>query len=285
MLHLEMPRETPAIDLEAPSVPYPLATPGRRAIFEALTGGPCAWRTPAELAAELGREPESLTDELASLDVDGWLDVWERPEGPAVTLSALAAELLRVRLAECGGFLFRWVDADRPERDGYRTAGVMSAAALEELDLVVDPSAAPDADDPAGTAWPYPTRLLGDGLSPWPGPGPVGHDGASEGPAACPCCGGRPLSAREYCLVCDRWGLDDRLRAEAARRPSRPATPRDDRAEAEKLRARRRERRRARQAALARRKTGPARACGFVGPSPFARKPAARHQTRSTCGG
>ena len=51
-----------------------------RVVLQALCEGPVAWRTPAELAADLGWKLDTTCDVLADLDVAGWIAVWERPE-------------------------------------------------------------------------------------------------------------------------------------------------------------------------------------------------------------
>jgi hypothetical protein len=237
-----------------------------RTILDALTSGPRAWVTPGGLATRLGREAEALTDELASMDVAGWLDIWERPEGVAVTLSAWGAERLGVRLAECGGGLsYRWVEVGHPERAAFRARGVAAGAPLEDLDLVFDPAPPPDADldaldlpsddgdDPVDPATlPRPNRLVGDRLTPWPGPGADRPRGEASG---CPACRGRELGPRDYCLRCDRWGLDGRLRPvrrggasskARARNPRPEGTRAGPPPEAQRLRARRKARRRSR---------------------------------------
>ena len=50
---------------------------------------------------------------------------------------------------------------------------------------------------------PLPTLLLGQNLTPWPGPE------AFALAEVCPACAGAPLRPHMYCLGCDRWGLDE----------------------------------------------------------------------------
>ncbi len=236
--------------------------PAWNAILTTLTSGPLAWRTPTELASLLAWDLEQMTDELASMDIAGWLDVWERPgdEEVAVTLSAWGADRLGVRLAESGGGLsLRWVEAGQPEPVHLRAKGVIASASLEELDLVFDALPAPGAclddldsepvlseENPNGpTFWPAPTQLLGERLTPWPGPGPVAER-PGEVSKSCPVCQGRRLGPHQYCLRCDRWGLDHLLRPVPSReRPRAASHDRDDQA-ARKLRDRRKARRRLR---------------------------------------
>src|SRR5690606_6510073 len=133
-------------------------------------------------------------------DLAGWLDVWECPE-PAeirVTLSTWAANRLGVRLVEFGkGLESRWVEAGQPEPPHSRARGVAASGALEDLDLVLDSLPAPGSaaieldDDPTAAAKgshsrasrEAPILLIGDRLTPWPGP-------VGEGPDACPACQG-----------------------------------------------------------------------------------------------
>lgn len=45
----------------------------------------------------------------------------------------------------------------------------------------------------------YPTVLLGSGTAIWDN---IQH-------YTCPACGGRELCPEEYCLMCDKWGMDE----------------------------------------------------------------------------
>lgn len=207
-------------------------------VLNALTQGPSAWSTPRDLADRLDQDEPGLTDVLADLDVAGWISVWEREDGLVVTLSSWAADQLRVRIEEMGGgLLYRWVDAGNPEPSVLRARGVMRSRALEVLDLVLDPQPTPEEalealdfalwrlpDSPAprdldSARAPVPTLLIGEGLIPWPGPSP-------DAPR-CPSCQGRALDSHEYCLRCDRWGLDDTFGLRGRPRPTvhrRPAS-------------------------------------------------------------
>ncbi len=194
-------------------------------VLGALVAGPDAWSTPASLAQALGREESATTDLLADLDDGGWLAVWERDDSPTplVTLSPLGADRLGVRLVESGPEeLARWSSAGDPEPPTPRARHVCARGRGADLAFVPDPHPSPDqaaalADTPArpaghnGRSWPYPTMLIGQGLTPWPGPSP------GPTPAApCPACRDRRLVPHAYCLRCDRWGRDD---------PSSLATP------------------------------------------------------------
>jgi hypothetical protein len=73
-----------------------------------------AWLTPAGLARRLQRDAEALTDVLAVMDRDGWLQVWEQPESVMVTLSAWAARGLGARLVCAGPGGWRWAARQLP---------------------------------------------------------------------------------------------------------------------------------------------------------------------------
>lgn len=197
-----------------------------RATLAALPRGALAWRTPAEVAEALGRDVEETTDVLAELDVAGWIEVWDRPEGPAVTLSAWGAARLGVRLVEAGPDAApRWQDVGDPEPPSAPARGVGRPAALADLDRIADPLPPPDcaaesaelaASTDAGQAarvkpgrLPFPSLLLGSSYSnAWPEP-----RANAVLTSICDVCRARPLAPHEYCLCCGRWGLDDLLRA------------------------------------------------------------------------
>ena len=216
-------------------------------VIGALLGGAMAWRTPGEVAGALGWDDGAATDVLAELDVAGWLAVWEVEGGPVVTLSPLGAGRLGVRLVEVGAAeVARWAKAGDPEPPRPRARHVCSRRRAAEMDFVVDPYPTPDeaweiaergmrmAESPRESAHPadphsairiphpalpYPTLLIGQGLTPWPGPG-------REPSAPCPACGERPLGHHAYCLCCDRWGLDGLLAGPGRARPPRSGAPR-----------------------------------------------------------
>jgi hypothetical protein len=187
-------------------------------VLQSIRSAEDAWRTPDSIAAGLGWEAEPTWDLLASMDVAGWLAVWERPDGPVVTLSPLGAERLGVRLREHGSPVrLTWVPVDEPEPRGPRLPRSDSFAPgtgwQEAVDLGPPPDAGLNAPEPVRRpAGPRrPALLMGLRLSPWPGPRV--HPGDS-----CPACGCLPLPPHGYCLLCDRWGLDA-----APERPERPA--------------------------------------------------------------
>lgn len=231
-----------------------------RAILDAVRRGPCAWCTPLEVADTLGWDVEQACDEMASMDVAGWLDVWEQDDGPVVTLSALAAEVLRVRLDEFGREgTPRWIDMSEPEPSPPRARNVCLGDKGANFDFLVDPHPTPDqacelaeqcehaGSDPENY-FPRPRLLLGFGLTPWPGPSP-------EPESPCPACGSVALAPHAYCIRCDAWGHDAALKPGNPAAQPRPSSAlktqstreRDARRRTE--RARRKQRRRSRLAA------------------------------------
>lgn len=240
-------------------------------VMNALVVAPIAWRTPLEVASALGLGEEETTDLLCDLDLAGLIDVWDQAEGPVVTLSALAAERMGVRLIEVGmGETPKWARVGEPEPAALRSKHVCISEKAATLGFVADPSPTPDVAAERGergedrakalyanpALWkkadelPRPTVLVGLGLSPWPGP-------CNTPGSACPACGDRSLQPHMYCLYCDRWGLDRLLYStgaangvEAGRARTIPLEPDRsgyDRIQAEQLRARRKTKRLARQ--------------------------------------
>ena len=212
-------------------------------LLQAIVSAPLAWQTPAKLATLLGLDVGAASDALADLEVSGWIDPWEMGDTLYVTLSPGGADRLRVRLVMIGrSDAMRWASIDDPEPLPPRASG--RHVGLSALDFVADPAPGPDmALDAAeratrissekkaagNAAWidllPRPSRLLGSGLTPWPGP--------RRDPAhVCLGCGSLPLSESSYCLVCDRWGLDHCLAAiktrvagpKTVRNPAQPST-------------------------------------------------------------
>ncbi|HWE38567.1 MAG TPA: hypothetical protein VG406_18495, partial [Isosphaeraceae bacterium] len=96
-----------------------------RQVLGAVLGGAVAWQAPEEVAEALNWGVEATTDHLAALDAAGWLEVWERPAGPAVTLSALGAARLGVHLVEVGPDQRPcWSPIGEPEPPAPRARGV-----------------------------------------------------------------------------------------------------------------------------------------------------------------
>ncbi|MBV8229259.1 MAG: hypothetical protein JO329_04660 [Planctomycetaceae bacterium] len=192
------------------------------AVFNTLIAGPVACRTPAEVAAALGRDVEEVTDLLSALDVSGWLEVWDCESGPLVTLSSLAAERLQVHLVEVGvDESPRWAPVGDPLPSPPKAKYVSAAADAAALNYVIDLAPGPDivaeraeaaARSPSTSRGrgdkhakaeelPRPTFLVGQGLTPWPGPN-------QRRSAVCPACGHLRFRPHMYCLYCDRWGMD-----------------------------------------------------------------------------
>ena len=201
-----------------------------RAVIQALLEAPLAWQTPAELAHTLGWDVEELTDLIATLDAEGWLESWEGDDGhsPAVTLSVRTAYHYQARLIEQGPEQQpRWATNPQAETPHPRALGVFRGERSASLEMVIDPRDQPDvaleaaeeADDLLASPdhvrsgrdarlarMPRPTLLLGSGMTPWPGPGQQPRLGQ-----CCPVCHGEPLRSTMYCLSCDRWGLDHQI--------------------------------------------------------------------------
>lgn len=187
-------------------------------LLRAIIAAPNAWPTPSQLAQDLGWELSATVDLLADLDVAGWVVVWDRDEGPSVTLTSLAAERLGVHLVETGPEEEpRWWPVGDPEPPAPRAKNVCAKEDSAQLDFVVDPTPGPQDLAIAAEArsvpqvgvrgaWPRPKVLVGSGLIPWPGP----RENADH---VCPACGDQPLPPNAYCLRCDRWGLDQALSA------------------------------------------------------------------------
>lgn len=206
-------------------------------VMNDLLEAPAAWRSPAEIAAAIGRSDEELTDLLCDLDVAGWLSVWEGESGPLVTLSALAAQRLSVRLVEVGlSETPRWARIGDPDPPAIRSKNVCLSERAASLEFVADGAIPPDlaaergerAEAHAGSVPetppregrreepPRPSILLGLNLTPWPGP-------RDESRSICPACGDRTLGPQMYCLYCDRWGLD-RLTTDDSPGPPAPGS-------------------------------------------------------------
>ncbi len=191
-------------------------------VLNALLEGPVAWQSPAEVATALDRDAEETTDLICLMHVAGWIDVWECEAGPLVTFSPLAAARLQVHLVEVGVEESpRWARVGDPPPPLPRARNVCKAELAAALDYVIDPAPEPglaaeraeDVPRPTSTRHdhrigharindlPRPTLLIGQGLTPWPGPG---EDVRTD----CPACGNLGLQPHMYCLCCDRWGRD-----------------------------------------------------------------------------
>ena len=238
------------------------------AVLSALIGAPVGWRTPEELASDSGLDLSTISEALVDLDIAGWIHPWELAGKTLATLSPAGAERLRVRLIQVGrSDSMRWASIDDPEPPPPRPSGRCSFIHPEALARLLDPTPGAEAVaiiaeslaklarrkpaevDPAAAAAareqrlamvPRPTRLLGQGLTPWPGP-------AIAASGLCPGCSAHSLAANEYCLVCDRWGLDGLLATLLVRDPRstqsarrNPSTRSQDKALAQSAKAARR---------------------------------------------
>lgn len=83
----------------------------RESLVTEIAVGRLAWSEPRALARGLGATLAEVSDALAALSVEGWVDLWPLPWGEAVaTLTPLAAERLGLVLEERGrDELPRWV--------------------------------------------------------------------------------------------------------------------------------------------------------------------------------
>jgi hypothetical protein len=241
-----------------------------KAIVDVLLRATVAWQTSARIAEALGRDVEETTDLLSQMDEAGWITVWDADPEPFLILSALAAERLHVHLVEVGpNETPRWARIGDPLPPSPKARNVPWMKQAAALDLVPASRPSPEVEairseqverrailragahvprDPIASL-PPPRLFRGEGLTPWPGPG-------QKGPSPCPACGGQPLRRHEYCLYCDRWGLDALLpsvpppRVRRTCGPSGPvsrpqARAREEQTQAERERLQRKARRRA----------------------------------------
>lgn len=170
--------------------------------------------------SDLPFEREELGDALAALDAAGLIFAFEWDDGPAVSLTPLAAAVagLRARRTRRG---YIWVPGSTPERPD-RMPGRRDVEPVDP-DTIADrrlPASAEIEEPGRSRRTPRlidrlaePTVLLA-GSRPWVNPERLGSE-------PCRACKGLPLGDRVYCLLCHRWGLDDvlaRLRAVEIRR-------------------------------------------------------------------
>jgi hypothetical protein len=199
-----------------------------RPIVDFLMKAPIAWQSPDQIATGLGWPLESTMDKLCAMDETGWISVWEDNQGVQVTLTVRSAELLQVNLIETGPEETpHWSPRGEPVPKPTEPKNVSAVEIYARQEQLIEPAPSPDlaaegserAEQSAAAFrqrllrtiliedLPLPQRLIGVNLTPWPGPS-VPHQAD-----ACPACGGRPLRPQEYCLCCDRWGLDEVLAA------------------------------------------------------------------------
>lgn len=182
-----------------------------QAILINLASVEVAWRTPEQVAANLGWDAEFTKDVLADLDVAGWLEVWERDDDLVVTLSPWAAEQLCLTMHEAGrSRIHRWVMGERPAMRRIDKKQLNP----ERLEHLADSAPTPDLLLEAAEGGHIhcdvierrrPRVLLGMSLIPWPGP----EQRRGRGP--CASCGSRQLKLDTYCLLCDCWGRDEEI--------------------------------------------------------------------------
>src|SRR5690349_3412116 len=67
-----------------------------------LNGCDAAWQTPEQIAAAMEEPVDEATDLLATLHVEGLVDIWERDDGIVVALSPLGASVAKLRIVERG---------------------------------------------------------------------------------------------------------------------------------------------------------------------------------------
>ena len=205
------------------------------AVLSAIIDGQEAWASVPDLAKALDVTAESICDDLADLNEQGWVEVWEHPaQGPLVTLSAWGAEQLGVHLVESGQrrIVLRWLPDAASAKRGPRPRPCNAKAEL--LEQVV-------SREPSVEAWaeafetvilkfkpklhtleqlPWPTALVYDTDPAWPREGEFDRINRLIAPTSlvfrqnpqkdriCTGCGGRKLRTSELCLHCSRWGFD-----------------------------------------------------------------------------
>ena len=140
-----------------------------QALVKALAESDVAWQTPEQVAAATGGDTEETTDLLASLHVAGLIDVWERPEGPVITLSPWGASVARLTIVERGlDQSPRWGPIGDPLPPLPRARGVSRTSRGANLDALTDPKPLPpSADLKSGKV--APSLLIGLGFDPLAG--------------------------------------------------------------------------------------------------------------------
>jgi hypothetical protein len=212
-----------------------------RDVLAAIVSAPVAWSSPAAIAERARLDVDDVTDRLAELDEAGYVAVWDRDDGPVLTLSALGAERIGVRLGRVKGRKNpAWLETGEPEAaeppamnvvEDLADAGMEWVAdsgppaellveAAEEIELAAKkkkkkkPPRMPKLLHPKFRRDPLPRFIITGGL-PWPliilglrsaavwRELPLGSD-----ERWCRTCGGRKLRSWEYCPECDRWGFN-----------------------------------------------------------------------------
>jgi hypothetical protein len=201
------------------------------AVLGAVVDGARAWSGAREIAALLEWPVEYVNEVLSDLSANGLVEPW----GAAFTLTPLSAEGLKVHIVE-RGYRYVWAplfDHGRPARSKAVEASEAMDPSLSPLDV----AAAREESDrwlPRGPfdvdRLPRPRVIVTGSETTW-----------SERPArvagrryvvkmaayACSACRNSKMDPCDYCLRCDRWGLDGLV---AARRRAAKATSSRDKA-------------------------------------------------------
>jgi hypothetical protein len=199
------------------------------AVLGAIVDGATACSAITDIAEVLACDDDSVSEVLCELEVNGLVERWAQASGLTYTLSALAAEGLRVHIVEHGlAARARW-ERIRERRGHRRTRGRPSedAALARAIDPATSSAEAAEAADEA-EHWrpkgplkvdqlPRPTILLTGADTDWGETDASGRTqpirAARRKPGPCSACHGRPLRASTYCLRCRRWGLDGLIAA------------------------------------------------------------------------
>ena len=78
-------------------------------LLRAIATSHRAWHQPEDLATILGLDPELVKDDLAKLDISGWIQVREHPDRILVTLSEKAGNSLGYELVRNSRGRTRWI--------------------------------------------------------------------------------------------------------------------------------------------------------------------------------
>jgi len=89
--------------------PLETLTANQDSLVRAITTSTRAWHQPEDLAALLSRDADSVKDDLADMDVLGWVQVREYPDRVLVTLTDQAANLLGYELVRNSRGRTRWL--------------------------------------------------------------------------------------------------------------------------------------------------------------------------------
>lgn len=208
----------------------------RDEILATIVNYDAAWITPASISEKIQCPNDVVEDCLADLETESLITTWEDEDGRlSVTLTPLGAEKLGVQLTPIDDTRCRWMRLDQPAPRLHATSQVREA--WEDSLPISDSSPGPEdiaaMNEEIGalcafpisrrkqlprTSWrgiqrldenflPYPTMLLGVGIALWDN---IEH-------RVCPGCQNRELETYEYCLRCDRWGMDRQMQTRPVR--------------------------------------------------------------------